>query len=122
MQLQVGNDLRVEQADGVGRHRIAKAGMELLRDRGAAHHLAPLDHLHAQPGHREVGRAGEAVVPGADDDNVCFGHGLLQEMAAASRAIDRCGYRHSGMVRRKDQTRNLEIPGSREDARPGTTL
>ena len=41
---------------------------------GAARHLAALDHLHAQAGHREVGRAGEAVMPRADDDNVCFVH------------------------------------------------
>ena len=69
-ELQIGDDLRVEQADGVGRDRIAEAGMEFLRHRGAADHLAALDHLHAQAGHREIGRAGEAVMARADDDNV----------------------------------------------------
>ena len=48
--------------------------MEFLRHRGAADHLAALDHLHAQAGHREIGRAGEAVMPGADDDDVRLGH------------------------------------------------
>jgi hypothetical protein len=70
LQLEVGGDLRVEQADGVGRHRIAKAGVEFLGHRSAAHDLAALDHLHAQPAHGEIGRADEAIVAGADDQNV----------------------------------------------------
>ena len=37
-------------------------------------HLAALDQLHAQAGHREIGRAGEAVMPRADDDNVRVCH------------------------------------------------
>ena len=73
-QLQVGDDLRVEQADGVGRDRIAEAGMKFLGHRGAADHLAALDHLHAQARHREIGRAGEAVMPRPDDDDVRFVH------------------------------------------------
>jgi hypothetical protein len=73
-QFQVRDDLRVQQTDGVGRDRIAKAGMKLFRHRGAAHHLAAFDHLHAQARHREIGRAGEAVMPGADDDDVCLVH------------------------------------------------
>ena len=74
VQLQVGDDLRIEQADGVGRDRIAEAGMEFLGHRGAADHLAALDHLHPQAGHREIGRAGEAVMAGADDDDVGLCH------------------------------------------------
>ena len=66
--------LRVEQADRVGRDRIAEPGIEFLGHRGAADHLAPLDHLDPQPGHREIGRAGEAVMPRADDDDVSFVH------------------------------------------------
>ena len=73
-ELQVGDDLRIEQADRVGRHRIAETGMEFLGHRGAADHLAALDHFHAQAGHREIGRAGEAVMPRPDDDNVRFVH------------------------------------------------
>src|SRR5258708_1803516 len=102
-ELQVRNHFRVQEADGVGRHRIAKTGMELLGDRGAAHHLAALHHLHPQPRHCEIRRASEAVMPRADDDNFGFRHGR------ASRSVDQRG--HSGMVRR--ETRNLEIPGSR---------
>jgi hypothetical protein len=48
--------------------------MEFLRHRGAADHLAALDNFHAQAGHREIGRAGEAVMPRTDDDNVGFVH------------------------------------------------
>ena len=79
-QFQIGNDLRVEQADGVGRDRIAKARMEFLGHRGAADHLAALDHLHAQAGHREIGRASEAVMPRADDDNVGLCHGCFKKV------------------------------------------
>ena len=74
VQLQVGDNLRIEQAHRVGRHRIAKAGVEFFRHRGAADHLAALDDLHAQSGHRKIGRAGEAVMPRADDDNVSVCH------------------------------------------------
>ena len=73
-QFQVGHDLRIEQADGVGRDRIAEPGMEFLGHRGAADHLAALDHLHAQAGHRQIGRAGEAVMAGSDDEDVGFVH------------------------------------------------
>ena len=74
VQFQIGDDLRVEQADGVGRDRIAEARMKFFRHRGAADHLAALDHLYAQSGHREIGRASEAVVPRADDDNISLSH------------------------------------------------
>jgi hypothetical protein len=44
--------------------------VEFLRHRGAADHGAALDDLHAQPGHGEIGRADQAVMAGADDQNV----------------------------------------------------
>ena len=80
VQFQVGDDGRIEQAHGVGRDRIAEAGMKLLGHRRAAHDLAALHHAHAQAGHRQIGRAGEAVVARADDDNVGIevGHDLSQ--------------------------------------------
>ena len=71
---QVADDLRIEQAHSVGRDRVAEARMKLLRDRGAADHLAALDDAHAQARHREIGRAGEAVMASADDDDVGFAH------------------------------------------------
>ena len=70
VQPQVRDDLRIEQTDGVGRDRIAESGMEFLGHRRAAYHLAPLDDLDPQSGHREIGRAGEAVMACADDDDV----------------------------------------------------
>ena len=73
-ELQVGCDLRVEQADGIGGHRIAETGMEFLGHGGAADHLAALDHSYAQAGHREIGGAGEAVMPRPDDDDVRLVH------------------------------------------------
>jgi hypothetical protein len=73
-QLEIGNDSGVEQADRVGRDRIAEAGVKFLRHRGAADHLAPVDHAHAQARAGEIGRAGEAVMPRADDDDVGLVH------------------------------------------------
>jgi hypothetical protein len=44
--------------------------MELLGDRGAADDAAPFQDFDAEPGHSEIGRAGEAVMAAADDDDV----------------------------------------------------
>ena len=46
--------------------------MKFLGHRGAADHVAALDHLHLQARHRQIGRAGQAVVAGADDQHVGF--------------------------------------------------
>jgi hypothetical protein len=73
-QLEIRNHLGIEQADGVGRHRVAEARVKFLGHRGAAHHLAPLDHGHAQAGASEIGRAGKAVMARADDDDVGLVH------------------------------------------------
>ncbi len=48
--------------------------MEFLGHGRAAHHLAPLDHGDAQARLREIGRAGQAVMSGSDDDDVGFVH------------------------------------------------
>src|SRR6185437_5695041 len=73
-QFQIGYDPRIQQTDSVGRDRVAKAGVKFRRDRGTAHHLAALDHPHPQSGHRQIGRAGEAVMPRTDDDGVGLCH------------------------------------------------
>ena len=44
--------------------------MKLLGDRGAAQHGAALEHADGKTRGREIGGAGEAVVPAADDDGV----------------------------------------------------
>ncbi len=74
---QVGDDLRVQQADGVTGRGIAEAGHELLGDRGAADDRAPFEHGDAQPGARQVAGTGEAVVAGTDDQDVETGGGGL---------------------------------------------
>jgi len=71
---EIANHLRVEQADGVGRDRIAEALVKFLGDRGAADDLAPLDDLHGEALAREIGRAGEAIMSRADDDDVRLCH------------------------------------------------
>ena len=66
VQLQVADDLGLQQADGVGRRRVAEAGMEFLGHTGAADHAAPLENTHPQARHAEIGRTGQPVVTGAD--------------------------------------------------------
>ena len=48
--------------------------MKFLGHGGAADRLAALDHFDPQARHREIGRAGEAVMPRTDDDDVRFVH------------------------------------------------
>ena len=74
MQFQIGDDLRVKQADGVCRDRIAEAGMEFLGHGRPARDRAAFDHLNAQAGHCQIGGACEAVMPSADDDDIRLCH------------------------------------------------
>src|ERR1700722_9680956 len=53
--------------------------MKFLRDRGATDHVTAVDHLHAQPGHRQIGRASEAVMPRPNDDDVGVCHGCFKK-------------------------------------------
>ncbi len=71
-ELHVADDLRLEQADGIARGRVAVAGKEFIRDRCAADRAGRLEHgdLHALP--RQIISAGQAVVAGANDD--CIVH------------------------------------------------
>ena len=74
VQAKVRDDLGIEQADRVGGDRVAEARDELLGDRRSAHHGAALDHLDAEPGHAEIGGAGQPVVARPDDDDVVALH------------------------------------------------
>ncbi len=49
-ELEIGDDLGIEQAHGVGGDRVAKAGMELLRHRRAADDVVTLQHERVEPG------------------------------------------------------------------------
>ncbi len=70
MKLEVADDRRVQERDGVGGDRIAEAGMKLLGDRRPADLRAALEHRHFEAGHCEIGGGDEAVVTAADDDDV----------------------------------------------------
>jgi hypothetical protein len=76
VQLQITDDLGLQQAHGVGRGRVAEAGMEFLRNRSAAYHAAPLQNAHAQARHAEIGGTGQPVVTGSDYDGIEIGHGV----------------------------------------------
>ena len=69
-ELQVVDDLRPEEREGVRERGEPEAGAELLRDGGAADEVAPLQDQRPQAGLREIGAVDEAVVATADDDGV----------------------------------------------------
>ena len=69
-QLEVVDDVRPQQAQGVRERREPEARAELLGDGRAADEVAPLEDQRLEPGLREVGAVDEAVVAAADDDGV----------------------------------------------------
>jgi hypothetical protein len=70
LQLEIADHLGVQQADHVGADRVPEAGVELLGDRRAADHMAPFDHLNLEARTGQIAGAGQAVVAGADHDDV----------------------------------------------------
>ena len=71
-ELEVAEELGPEQAAHVGAVRVDPALLDLAADRGAADPGHALDHEHLEPGSREIGGVGQAVVARADDDRVVF--------------------------------------------------
>ena len=69
-ELEIGDHDGVQQAHRVGGDRVAEARMELLGDGRPADHRVLFEHDDAQAGARQIGSAGEAVVPAADDGDV----------------------------------------------------
>ncbi len=67
---QLAEHLGRQQAHRVARRGVAKAGVEHLGDRGTTHHRTRLEHAHAQTAPCKVAGTDEAVVAGADDDDV----------------------------------------------------
>ena len=76
-EIELLDDLRPQQAQGVGESREVEAWAELLGDRRTADEVALLEHEHPLTGLREVGGVSEAVVTSTDDDGVvavCIAH------------------------------------------------
>ena len=84
-ELEIGDDSRIEQAHGVGGDRVAEArdGIPRLPPRRRRRRSFRARRRVEARG-RQIGRAGEAVVAGADDDDVivCVGHSPLVERNA----------------------------------------
>ena len=77
-EVEVGHDLRVQQADGVGIDGVAKARVELFGQRCAADAVPGLQYQHPAAGGSEVGGTDQAVVPATDDDDIhALCHGSL---------------------------------------------
>jgi hypothetical protein len=72
----VGDDFGLEQADGVARHRIAEAGVELLRNCRSADVGMRFADADSHPGPTEIPGADQAVVAAADDHRVVDGRVL----------------------------------------------
>ena len=69
-ELEVVDDVRPQQREGVREGREPEARMELLGDRGTAHERPALEHEHLEARLREIGAVRQAVVAAADDDGV----------------------------------------------------
>ena len=74
VQIEIANDLGLQEAHRIGRGRVAETGMKFFGHACAADHIATLEHTHPQASHAEIGRAGQPVVAGSDDDGVKLGH------------------------------------------------
>ena len=83
-EVELGDDLRAEQAQCVGERREVEAGPELLRDRRPTDEVALLEHEDALARLGEVGGVGEAVVTATDDDCV-VGMGVGHVRPSSSR-------------------------------------
>ena len=84
-QLEVVDDVRPQQAQGVRERREPEAGPELLGDRRAADEVAALEDERAQAGLGQVRAVRQAVVAATDDDRVVGPVGLRPR--AASRRV-----------------------------------
>jgi hypothetical protein len=73
-EIELADDLRAQERDDVGGDRVLEARVDLLGDRRAADDVAALEHEHLPSGAGEVGRADQAVVAAANDDDVVVGH------------------------------------------------
>ena len=71
-QIEIANDLRPQQRDHVGANGKLEAGKDLFGHRGAAQHVAALQHQDFLAGARQIGGVHQAVVAAADHDGVVF--------------------------------------------------
>ncbi len=69
-EVEVGDDLRVEQAADVGGERHAVARPHRFGDRRAAEDVAPFQHDRPQAGARAIRGGDQPVMTAADDRNV----------------------------------------------------
>ncbi len=86
VQAQVMNDLRIEQAHRIGGDRIAKAGTKLLGDSRAPDDMPAFEDLNGEARHRQISRAGEAVVAAPDDDDIIGVHETCGPASCVARA------------------------------------
>ena len=90
-EVEVADDLRAKQAQGVGAARIDEARLDLAAAGGAAEIGVLFKNNNAQTGAREVGRRCQTVVPGPYDDGVETLHATLTRSGQAVR--------HGGITR-----------------------
>src|SRR4051794_17779911 len=86
-ELHVANDLGLEQADGVARGGIAKAGQKFVGNGRAADSASGLQNRDPQPLLRQIISAGQTIVAGADDDRVVQISPWRISISASARAL-----------------------------------
>ena len=83
-QIELADDLRPQQRDHVRADRELEAGKDLFGDGRAAEHVPALEHEDLASRPREIGGAGQPVVPAADDDRVVAHRSELCSLKPAS--------------------------------------
>ena len=69
-EVHLADDLRVQQTDGITRHRIAEAGMKLFGDGSTADDGPPLQHTDIVTGPGEIKGASQPVMAAADQNGI----------------------------------------------------
>ncbi len=111
--LEVADHLRIEQAYRVGCDGVAKTRREGLGHGGAADHIVGLEHDHAEPSPRQIGGAGQRIVPAADQGDVVGGCGRCCHEAQLGRVGGRkqaVTVRTVTAIRRSEPQRNKVLP------------
>ena len=70
LEVEIGDDFRMQQAHQVAEGRGPEAGRERFGDGRATDDRAALEHQRLLAGAGEIGGAGQPVVSGSDDDGV----------------------------------------------------
>ena len=107
VELEIGDDLRAEQAYGVARSGIAKSGMEFFGDSRAADNMTPLQYANFKTAGGKVTCAHQTIVAATDDDRVK--HGASPDRGLAMARLQAYGGRGNFLVTMSTSTTKMTL-------------